>query len=55
MAYSRPRPLARGHDRKSFSCGSRWYRRFGFEESPSDPLHLMLLMKDLRAFLSPAR
>ena len=33
----------------------RWYRRFGFEESPSDPLHLMLLMKDLRAFLSSAR
>jgi predicted N-acetyltransferase YhbS len=31
---------------------SRWYKRFGFEESPTDPLHLMLLMKDLRAFLS---
>jgi predicted N-acetyltransferase YhbS len=30
----------------------RWYRRFGFEESPTDPLHLILLMKDLRAFLS---
>lgn len=29
----------------------RWYRRFGFEESPTDPLHLMLLMKDLRANL----
>lgn len=29
----------------------RWYRRFGFEQSPSDPLHLMLLMKDLRAYL----
>jgi predicted N-acetyltransferase YhbS len=37
------------HDR-----ASRWYRRFGFEESPTDPLHLMLLMKDLRAFLSAA-
>ena len=31
---------------------SRWYRRFGFEESPTDPLHLVLLMKDLRAFLA---
>jgi predicted N-acetyltransferase YhbS len=31
---------------------SRWYKRFGFEESPTDPLHLVLLMKDLRAFLS---
>lgn len=31
---------------------SHWYKRFGFEESPTDPLHLMLLMKDLRALLS---
>lgn len=31
---------------------SHWYKRFGFEESPTDPLHLLLLMKDLRAFLS---
>jgi predicted N-acetyltransferase YhbS len=30
----------------------RWYRRFGFEESPTDPLHLMLLIKDLRAHIS---
>lgn len=29
-----------------------WYKRFGFEESPTDPLHLILLMKDLRTFLS---
>ena len=29
-----------------------WYRRFGFEESPTDRLHLMLLMKDLQAYLS---
>jgi GNAT superfamily N-acetyltransferase len=28
-----------------------WYTQFGFEESPSDPLHLMMLMKDVRAFL----
>lgn len=33
---------------------SRWYKRFGFEESPTDPLHLVLLTKDLRAFLSAA-
>lgn len=32
----------------------RWYERFGFEASPTDPLHLMLLMKDLRAFLKAA-
>lgn len=24
----------------------RWYRGFGFEESPTDPLHLMLLMNE---------
>lgn len=28
-----------------------FYERFGFVASPSDPLHLMLLMKDLRASL----
>ncbi len=28
-----------------------WYSQFGFEESPTDPLHLMMLMKDVRAFL----
>jgi GNAT superfamily N-acetyltransferase len=28
-----------------------WYLRFGFEESPSDPLHLLMLLKDARAFL----
>jgi GNAT superfamily N-acetyltransferase len=28
-----------------------FYRRFGFEQSPTDDLHLMLLMKDLRANL----
>lgn len=33
-------------------AASDWYKRFGFEESPTDPLHLILLMKDLRAFLS---
>ena len=29
-----------------------WYRQFGFEESPTDPLHLMLLMKDVAASVS---
>jgi len=28
-----------------------FYRHFDFEPSPSDPLHLFLLMKDLRAIL----
>lgn len=28
-----------------------WYRQFGFEESPTDPLHLLLLTKDIRASL----
>jgi GNAT superfamily N-acetyltransferase len=28
-----------------------WYERYGFEESPTDPLHLMMLMKDVRAFI----
>jgi GNAT superfamily N-acetyltransferase len=27
----------------------RWYERFGFEPSPTDPLHLFVLIKDLRA------
>lgn len=30
-----------------------FYRRFGFASSPSDPLHLMLLIKDLRASALP--
>jgi len=29
----------------------RFYERFGFEPSPSDPAHLILLMKDLEKFL----
>jgi GNAT superfamily N-acetyltransferase len=28
-----------------------WYMHYDFEESPTDPLHLMMLMKDVRAFL----
>ncbi|MBM3557983.1 MAG: GNAT family N-acetyltransferase [Alphaproteobacteria bacterium] len=29
----------------------RWYLRFDFEPSPTDPLHLFLLIKDLKAAL----
>ena len=29
-----------------------WYERFDFEPSPTDPYHLFLLMKDLRALLA---
>jgi hypothetical protein len=25
-----------------------WYLKLGFEVSPTDPLHLLLLMKDIR-------
>lgn len=28
-----------------------WYMQYDFEESPTDPLHLLMLMKDVRAFL----
>jgi GNAT superfamily N-acetyltransferase len=28
-----------------------WYMQHGFEESPTDPLHLMMLLKDVRALL----
>lgn len=31
--------------------GNRFYDQFGFEASPTDPLHRILLMKDLRHFL----
>lgn len=29
----------------------RWYEQYGFEESPTDPLHVMLLLKDFRRFV----
>jgi len=29
----------------------RWYQRFDFEESPTDPLHLFLLLKDIKKAL----
>jgi GNAT superfamily N-acetyltransferase len=28
-----------------------WYLQYGFGESPTDPLHLLMLLKDVRAFL----
>src|SRR6266536_5236629 len=28
-----------------------WYVQYGFEESPTDPLHLLMLLKDVRAFV----
>jgi GNAT superfamily N-acetyltransferase len=32
-----------------------FYKRFGFEPSPTDPHHLILLMKDLRKLLAQAQ
>ncbi|MGI8728648.1 MAG: GNAT family N-acetyltransferase [Solirubrobacteraceae bacterium] len=29
-----------------------WYEQFGFEPAPTDPLHLILLLKDLRHFFA---
>jgi predicted N-acetyltransferase YhbS len=34
---------------------ARFYERFGFETSPTDPHHLVLPMKDLRKLLSRVR
>jgi ribosomal protein S18 acetylase RimI-like enzyme len=31
-----------------------FYTKYGFEESPTDPLHLLLLLKDVRALLKSA-
>jgi len=28
-----------------------WYMQYHFEESPTDPLHLLMLLKDVRALL----
>jgi GNAT superfamily N-acetyltransferase len=32
-------------------AAKHWYMQYDFEESPTDPLHLMMLMKDVRVFL----
>ena len=34
---------------------SAFYRHFGFERSPTDPLHLMMLLKDIEAVLLTAK
>jgi GNAT superfamily N-acetyltransferase len=28
-----------------------WYLQYGFEESPTDPLHSLMLQKDMRGFM----
>jgi GNAT superfamily N-acetyltransferase len=33
----------------------QWYAQFGFERSPTHPLHLILLIKDLRASVEQLR
>ncbi|MHB1244104.1 MAG: GNAT family N-acetyltransferase [Gaiellaceae bacterium] len=33
------------------AAAKAWYMNYGFDESPTDPLHLLMLMKDVRAFL----
>lgn len=33
------------------ATAKEWYLRYGFEESSTDPLHLLLLLKDVRALL----
>jgi predicted N-acetyltransferase YhbS len=35
----------------AYGEAAAFYERYGFEPSPTDPLHLMLLMKDLKKFL----
>jgi GNAT superfamily N-acetyltransferase len=32
-------------------AAKEWYMQFEFEASPTDPLHLLMLLKDVRAFL----
>lgn len=32
-------------------AAKKWYLQFDFEESPTDPLQLLMLLKDVRAFL----
>lgn len=36
-------------------AAAAWYTQFGFERSPTHPLHLTLLMKDLRATVAQLR
>jgi hypothetical protein len=32
-----------------------WYLKYDFESSPTDPLHLFLLLKDIRALVGSGR
>lgn len=32
-------------------AAKEWYMQFGFEESATDPLHLLMLLEDIRTFL----
>lgn len=34
------------------AAARNWYRSFGFEPSPTDPYHLFLLIKEIRALLA---
>ena len=48
-------PLGLQHDVPAFECGvdslDAFYRHHGFESSPTDPLHLLMLPQDIeRAF-----
>lgn len=40
--------LVHAKDRRA----KHWYQQFDFEESPTDPLHLYLLLKDIRKALA---
>jgi hypothetical protein len=40
-----PSPISSSDQRQEAKA---WYRRFDFEESPTDPLQLLLLLDDLR-------
>jgi hypothetical protein len=35
------------------AAARQWYLHWEFEPSPSDPLHLFLLIKDIKAMVGP--
>ena len=43
------RLLVHGKDEEA----RRWYERLDFDPSPSDPMHLFLVMKDIRRLIRP--
>ncbi len=67
-AYEPVRKLAGSDAVESFDCGlgalnqflqrfapaRLWYLNWEFEPSPSDPFHLFLLMKDIKAMVGKA-